>query len=317
MTRISASLAAVAMTGSLVLAPGVAHASKEGRKNTTIGLGAAAAHQLLKGKTTNAVLLGAGAAYAYKRYKDADSAEKRQRRSATYRSNTTRSRTANGTTTRTRTTTARNRVGAASASGRYFPESRTTHVPNGSYYFTGRILNDASELTNRYVTVDHNGVMRRVYVPKSAPVLHAGQNMSMHELRKGDLVRVLAVRANTDRWNASKIELLNAANVNADMTERDRFGDPYVRRGGSNSTVPVDVTDVAARYNGTGVVERIAADGRSFDVRVGSTIRTVFVDNADFRGVGSAMSLREGDRVRVTGEVDGRDVIARDVVLVQ
>jgi hypothetical protein len=52
-------------------------ASSNGRKNTTIGLGAAAAYELLRGHTTTGVLLGAGAAYGYSRYKDAKRGEDR------------------------------------------------------------------------------------------------------------------------------------------------------------------------------------------------------------------------------------------------
>lgn len=47
-----------------------AQASTSGRRNTAIGLGAAAVYELLRGDTTAGVLLGAGAAYGYKRYKD-------------------------------------------------------------------------------------------------------------------------------------------------------------------------------------------------------------------------------------------------------
>lgn len=39
-------------------------------RNVGIGLGAAAAHELVKGRTKNGVLLGAGAALAGKRYED-------------------------------------------------------------------------------------------------------------------------------------------------------------------------------------------------------------------------------------------------------
>ncbi|MDQ2687472.1 MAG: hypothetical protein M3Y28_06350, partial [Armatimonadota bacterium] len=55
----------------LTLLPLSAQAGSDGRKNTAIALGAAAAYELLKGKTTEAIALGAGAAYAGKRYEDA------------------------------------------------------------------------------------------------------------------------------------------------------------------------------------------------------------------------------------------------------
>jgi hypothetical protein len=61
-----------------VFGAGTAHASANGRKNTTIALGALTVHQALQGKTTNALVLGAGTAYAYKRYNDARKSEKRR-----------------------------------------------------------------------------------------------------------------------------------------------------------------------------------------------------------------------------------------------
>jgi hypothetical protein len=69
------------MAGVLALAMGTsalsvrpAAASSQGRKNTALGLGAAAIYELTRGNTTAGIALGAGAAYGYKRYKD----EKRQ-----------------------------------------------------------------------------------------------------------------------------------------------------------------------------------------------------------------------------------------------
>src|SRR5436309_3402559 len=57
-----------------------AQASSNGRKNTTIALGAAAAYELLRGNTTAGVVLGAGTAYGYTRYEDAKRYEDRYRR---------------------------------------------------------------------------------------------------------------------------------------------------------------------------------------------------------------------------------------------
>jgi hypothetical protein len=56
-----------------------AQASSKGRRNTAIGLGAAAVYELLQGKTTAGLALGAGAAYGYKRYKDAKDDERYDR----------------------------------------------------------------------------------------------------------------------------------------------------------------------------------------------------------------------------------------------
>jgi hypothetical protein len=71
------------MTSALALSLGIgalgalpAQASSAGRKNTAIGLGAAAVYELVRGQTTAGLVLGAGAAYGYKRYKDAKDDER-------------------------------------------------------------------------------------------------------------------------------------------------------------------------------------------------------------------------------------------------
>lgn len=53
-----------------VIIPVTVLASDKGRKNTAIGLGAAAGYSLIKGHTGTGLVLAAGSAYAYKRYKD-------------------------------------------------------------------------------------------------------------------------------------------------------------------------------------------------------------------------------------------------------
>ena len=67
----AAALTAVFGAG-ILSAPAIAGASEEGRKNTAIGLGAAAAYLLLTQKDkVPGLIAGAGAAYAYKKYDDA------------------------------------------------------------------------------------------------------------------------------------------------------------------------------------------------------------------------------------------------------
>ena len=68
--------------GAAAAGPVAAQSDRQKDKNTMrnlgIGLGAAAAHQVLKGKTTNALILGAGAAYAGKKYEDARKAQRKE-----------------------------------------------------------------------------------------------------------------------------------------------------------------------------------------------------------------------------------------------
>ena len=73
-----------AMAASIILAPIAASASEEGKRNTTIGLGAAAAALLItqKNKLPGA-LVGAGAVYSYTQYeRDINNRHKRERRAA-------------------------------------------------------------------------------------------------------------------------------------------------------------------------------------------------------------------------------------------
>ena len=55
---------------SLSMLPIAVYAGASGRRNTAIGLGAAAIYLLAKGKTGSGLAAAAGSAYAYKRYRD-------------------------------------------------------------------------------------------------------------------------------------------------------------------------------------------------------------------------------------------------------
>src|SRR5260370_27771753 len=65
---IAGMLALLVGAGTLGALP--AQASTSGRRNTALGLGAAAIYELVNGNTTAGIALGAGAAYGYKRYED-------------------------------------------------------------------------------------------------------------------------------------------------------------------------------------------------------------------------------------------------------
>lgn len=70
--RLAGAAVVCALGVSLLAAPLAARASEEGRRNTALGLGAAAAYLLLNQRDKTAgVVAAAGAAYAYKRYNDA------------------------------------------------------------------------------------------------------------------------------------------------------------------------------------------------------------------------------------------------------
>ncbi len=83
--RWTAGLLALGAGVSLFTAPIAARASEEGRKNTAIAAGAAAAYLLLTQKNKlPGIIAGAGAAYAYKKYDDSVNDRHRRERYGYY-----------------------------------------------------------------------------------------------------------------------------------------------------------------------------------------------------------------------------------------
>ena len=79
---LSGTLAALVMAGSLVT-PIAAKASEEGRRNTTLALGALTGYLFTRGGNKVPAFLGlAGTAYAYKRYDDSIRSRHRRERYA-------------------------------------------------------------------------------------------------------------------------------------------------------------------------------------------------------------------------------------------
>lgn len=69
--RLTAAATVLVLGPGLMIAPRVARASEEGRRNTALALGAAAAYLLVKERDKlPGIVAAAGAAYAYKRYDD-------------------------------------------------------------------------------------------------------------------------------------------------------------------------------------------------------------------------------------------------------
>jgi hypothetical protein len=269
---------ALLSAASLLVPSNSSFASANGKKNTAIGIGAIAAQQLLSGKTTNGLLLGAGAAYAYKQYEDAAKAEKRQQRADTYQLR---------------------RYGGSSV--------------NSRLVFTGRITKDTNNMSRRLV-VTSNGVERRLSVPDKTPIFQAGAPASVHDLRKGDIVRISAVRTSPTEWKAKRIDVTSSAGI-----RRASAYDPYANDRYNSAYSPGRYSDQRATatqdYSGTGIVRGVDEDNRSFDIQVGDNIRTIYTDSSTFHGFRSVTELHEGDRVRVHGGLDGRDILASDVSL--
>lgn len=82
---ITGALAALFISG-VALTPMAARASEEGRRNTTLGLGALTGYLFTRRGSKVPAFIGLGAtAYAYKRYQDKINARHRRERYARYR----------------------------------------------------------------------------------------------------------------------------------------------------------------------------------------------------------------------------------------
>jgi hypothetical protein len=77
-------MAALFIAGT-ALTPIAANASEDGRRNTTLGLGALTGYLFTRGGSKVPAFIGlAGTAYAYKRYQDSINARHKRERSARY-----------------------------------------------------------------------------------------------------------------------------------------------------------------------------------------------------------------------------------------
>lgn len=87
-----AAMAVVAAVGLIALTPTAAHASKKGRRNTAIALGAVAAYGLIKKKPAIAGIAGAGAVYSWLQSNKVDDNRDRDRQRARQRNRRYQSR---------------------------------------------------------------------------------------------------------------------------------------------------------------------------------------------------------------------------------
>jgi len=288
-------LATVSLLGTLVPAQ-FASASTKGKKNTAIGLGAGAVYELLNKKTTNGLLLGAGAAYAYKQYKESQANDKRRQRVSAYRSSSSRRY--------------HSRYGS-----RYGGSSTNYNASRAT--FTGTVDRE-TDYVHRRVFVYANGADRRIEIPKNIPIYQAGQRISAHDLRKGDVLHISGVRTGSNDWRATRVDVVQSAGV-------DTGSNPYVtdsnyRYGGAADTraYPEDTINRSpAHYSGLGIVRSVDPNNGSFVVRAGNHTRTIFARDTQFDGANGVSDIQPGDHVRISGDMNGSDVDATQVTLVR
>ncbi len=207
----------------------------------------------------------------------------------------------------------------ARSAGYVPPQGSRTVVTPGTYVFTGPVARGGS---NSF-TVNHNGILRPV-MADGAVVTRIGRRISVRNLRRGETVRVTAVQVGANRWDASRV------NVVQPRVARGRYRDGYrdgervatvyseerivtsrARYGGA--TPPSDVS--SSPYSGVGVVESVNKGEQSFKVKIGKNSRRVYAEFARIGGVTRVRDLQKGDRVRVLGGLYGRDVFADRVVM--
>ncbi|MBW3623237.1 MAG: hypothetical protein KY468_07490, partial [Armatimonadetes bacterium] len=227
------------------------------------------------------------------------------------------------------TRTTRTNRATATRNGAYVPpQTSRTPVTPGTYVFTGPVTR-ASGFDDRSITVNHNGILRPAFVPDTAEVTRDGARISVHDLREGETVRVTAKQLAPNEWRVLRINVVEPIVTTARVRQpaeriveetyreervarRDRLGaadrDPLLDRFDREAPTLVD-------YTGVGVVESVDRDEELFKVRVGNNTRTVYAMEAQISGVSRVRDLRKGDRVRVQGDVFGRDIFATRVTM--
>ena len=211
-----------------------------------------------------------------------------------------------------------------SRNARYVPpQNNRTPVVTGTYVYTGPV----TRTSGSSLTVNHNGILRPTALPGNAPVMRNGREISPRNLRPGETVRVTAVQVAPNRWQARRVDVVRP--IVAGTRMRDRFGaadrtDRVVIRdrwGAADEvvvddTVVVDETMVGCanlNYSGVGTVTSVNGGDDSFHVKIGNNTREVFAEYAQMAGVMKVRDLKKGDRVRVVGDLNGRDVFASRV----
>jgi hypothetical protein len=155
-----------------------------------------------------------------------------------------------------------------------------------------------------------NGEERTIDVPKDIRVLRSGRTISVHDIQKGDYVRVQLERYRPDGdLDARRVEVIGQA-----------YDDYYDRRDDNrrNDRRDDNWDNAYDRDETHGTVSSI--DSRNGILRIRVNGRTVDVDvrRSDIRDSRGAMSLRDlqyGDRVTVYGRRNGDDIRATRVTV--
>lgn len=165
--------------------------------------------------------------------------------------------------------------------------------PGGERYgrvLEGRVTRASSQILRRDITVSAGGTEWTVEVPAGIRIRRGNDGISVHDIRVGESVRIEGQRLDDRRFRAERVEVSGSGSVAWPGNRRDN--------------------DDEITYSGS--AWDLARDGRSFRIRLNAFEQyTVRVDGSTrFVRDGRTTEfsrLREGDRVRVKGNLDKRD----------
>ncbi|HEY3412307.1 MAG TPA: hypothetical protein VGM51_04510 [Armatimonadota bacterium] len=164
----------------------------------------------------------------------------------------------------------------------------------GTRLVSGRITESTGAFGRTLKVLLDNGEERSVYAPRNVAVRRYGRPISVHELRRDELVRIRLERYSIEGdLTGLRIDVLEGAG----RLDRAPAGRQVTVRGRVNS------------IDSRGSILRIDVDGRRVIVRVNrAEIRTS-------RGLIVLRDLENGDYVIVEGRRDGDDIFAASVTV--
>jgi hypothetical protein len=181
---------------------------------------------------------------------------------------------------------------------------------------TGEVTSDTGAFDRSIKVRLDDGRQRTIDVPKKVTIRRDSRNVSVHDLKKGDVVRVKIDRFRTDgSLEARRVDVLQRADDRYDNDSRNN--DDYYNRSRDNgrndswnNSYDRNVTEgtVSSIDSRNGIL-RIRVNGRTLDVDVRNS------DIRDDRGSMSLRDLQNGDRVTVTGPRNGDTIRASRVTV--